>query len=92
MMSSKSARATVTAGLTTLTVLAALAAEGASGCGLISSDITSVKFDLPAADFTFDTAWVGTSFPGDHAAVDPVSGSRDGGGLLRRCHGRLLRR
>jgi hypothetical protein len=61
MMSSKSASATVTAGLTTLTVLAALA--GGGGCGLISSDITSVKFDLPEQYFTFDTAWVGTTFP-----------------------------
>ncbi len=47
-----------------------IAALGVAGCGLISSDITKVTFDLPTETYTFDTAqWnippalKGMSFP-----------------------------
>jgi hypothetical protein len=48
----------------------AIAALGLVGCGLISSDITKITFDLPTETYTFDTAqWnippalQGMSFP-----------------------------
>lgn len=36
----------------------------AAGCGLISSDITSIKFDLPERTYSFNTAQAGVSLPG----------------------------
>jgi hypothetical protein len=36
--------------------MSAIAALGLVGCGLISSDITKITFDLPTETYTFDTA------------------------------------
>lgn len=41
----------------------ALGAVVSGGCGLIDSDITSVKFDLPVKSYTFDTGQAGSTFP-----------------------------
>ncbi|MBC8132763.1 MAG: hypothetical protein H7X95_07260 [Deltaproteobacteria bacterium] len=54
MMFSKSVAAT---GIVTLLALAG------NGCGLISSDIASFKFDLPERTYRFDTAQAGAKFP-----------------------------
>jgi hypothetical protein len=35
----------------------------AGGCGLISSDITAIQFDLPAKSYSFDTSQAGWNLP-----------------------------
>lgn len=44
-------------------MMGVMGAVVSGGCGLLDSDITSVKFDLPVKSYTFDTAQAGGTFP-----------------------------
>ena len=49
----------------------------AGACGLISSDITSVKFDLPSRSYNFDTAQAGVNLPAATLLSLPCSAASD---------------
>ncbi|HVR03273.1 MAG TPA: hypothetical protein VMT47_14140 [Polyangia bacterium] len=53
--------------------LGALLLLGAVGCGLLSSDITKVTFDLPAKMYSFDTAQWG--IPAGNTVAVPCGGA-----------------
>jgi hypothetical protein len=53
----------------------AIAVLGLVGCGLISSDITRLTFDLPTETYTFDTSMWGNLPPGQVPAVPCTSDS-----------------
>jgi len=62
----------------------AIAALGLVGCGLISTDITRLTFDLPTETYTFDTSMWGNLPPGQVPAV-PCTADGDcctAGGLV----------
>jgi hypothetical protein len=56
---------------------AAIAALGLVGCGLISSDITKLTFDLPTETYTFDTAQWNIPPALNGASVPPIACTSD---------------
>src|SRR6266700_2831955 len=55
-----------------------------AGCGLISSDITAITFDLPAKSFSFDTASAGWKAPPSYYNVAVPCGT--GQAVTDCCH------
>lgn len=66
----------------TVPILMAGAVVGAPSCGLISSDITSVKFNLPPRSYDFSTTQAGLNLPAAELPSVPCSATADCCGLV----------